>query len=443
MVKTSRRFLPLGAPLLLMLLSVAACGDTNGSVDPGPPSGSSGSVNTDGGSSGSSGAGGSDAGDAGTNPATGGGCTSLSGGSKRYVRAGASGNGSGTDWLNAMPALPAVLVRGDTYYLADGTYGRYTFNTPNSGSTQIAIKKATENDHGTATGWQATYGQGQADFSAWQVLTDNHIFDGQRRNSDWTTGATSQYGIKIAGDGPLRISSDTTVGADNATFCYVDVQAGGRDTGSGDDVVYGLSGNSNITFQSCALHDSDRTIFTMRGNWKNLVVDHTYMARNTSTPASHGELLSMTESENVTWSHNVMEDIEGTGFIVGINDGIATNWNIFGNVFYHSPAYHADTGRKPGHNEGVSGVVFVADDASNRNIGNNFRFYNNTIVGIVGLWSGVIIQKGTGNEVRNNLWFDSVRTNNSFDGAISNNWYYKIHSGRRQYTNQDGLRDEL
>ncbi len=323
-----------------------------------------------------------------------------------------------------MPTLPSVLIRGDTYYLADGAYGRYTFKTPNSGSTPITIKKAIESDHGTATGWQASYGGGQAIFTAWEVLTGYYIFDGQRRNSDWTSGATSQYGLKVVGTNPVRLS-DQSAGADNVMFCYVDVEAGGRDTGNADRVIYGITGNSDVTFQSCALHDSDGVIFLMRGNWKNLVVDHTDLARNTSTPASHGEMLSMSESTNVTWSNNFMEDIEGTGFIVGINDGVSSNWNIFGNVFYHSPAYHADTGRKPGHNDGVSGVVFVADDSSNRNVGNNFRFYNNTLVNIAGLWSGVIIQKGTGNEVRNNVWYDSVRTNNSVDGSISHNWYHQ------------------
>ena len=36
----------------------------------------------------------------------------------------------------------------------------------------------------------------------------------------------------------------------------------------------------------------------------------------------------------------------------------------------------------------------------------------------------MVIQSGSGNEVRNNVWYNSVRTNNSFSGTISNNWYY-------------------
>lgn len=342
----------------------------------------------------------------------------------QYVRPGATGRNDGTDWTNAYTALPATLKRGDVYYLADGSYGSRTFSDANSGSTTITLKKATEADHGTATGWTSTYGDGQAVFTSWRIYTDYYVFDGQRRNSDWKLGTTSEYGIRVAGRGPVRLDNGAGTGGDNLTFRYIDIQGGGRDTGTGDDVIYGLTGNSNITFQYCALHDSDRTIFLMRGNWQNLLVDNNYIARNTSTPAIHGEMLSMTESTNVTWSNNVMEDIEGTAFIAGLNGGTISNWKIFGNVAFHSAAYAADTGRKSGHNFGVAGLVFIANDSSNNNTGNNILVYNNTLYNIKGTWSGVVIQRGSGNEVRNNVWYSSVRTNNSFGGSISNNWYY-------------------
>jgi chitodextrinase len=344
-------------------------------------------------------------------------------GTVRYIRAGATATGSGLDWTNAFPAMPATLTRGATYYLADGAYGSYTFDDPNSGTSTIYIRKATVADHGTETGWLDTYGDGQATFTHWNVYTDYYDINGVTRNADWRLGTLSQYGIRVAGGSPVRLDNGSGTGGDNLTFQYVDIQGGGRDTGAGDDVIYGLTGNSHITFRHCALHDSDRTIFLMRGNWQNLTVDHCYMARNTSTPAIHGELLSMTESTNVTWSHNVMEDIEGTAFIAGINGGTATDWKVFGNVALHTAAYAADTGRRAGHNFGVSGFIFVANDASNNNTGNNFQVYNNTFYNIQGLWSGIVIQRGTGNTVQNNVWYNSTRTATS-GAAASNNWYF-------------------
>jgi hypothetical protein len=74
----------------------------------------------------------------------------------------------------------------------------------------------------------------------------------------------------------------------------------------------------------------------------------------------------------------------------------------------------------------VSAFVYIANDASNNNIGNNIQMYNNTLVNMQGLWSGMFIQKGTNNVIRNNLWYNSTRTNNNFgtNSTISHNWYY-------------------
>ena len=292
----------------------------------------------------------------------------------RYVRPGATGTNNGTDWTNAYVALPASLVRGDTYYLADGSYGSYIFDDAVSGTTVITIKKATVADHGTSTGWLDTFGDGQAIFSGWQVYSDYWVFDGQRRNSNWRTGGIDQYGIrvKVTGGIAIRLDNGGGAGADNVTFQYIDAEGGGRDTGdSNSDVVYGLTGNSNVTFRFCALHDSNRTIFLMRGNWQNLVIDHCYIARNASSAAIHGELMSLTSATNLTFSNNAVEDTEGTaGLIAGLNGGTWTGGNIYGNTVRYSAAY-AGAGR-----EGMAAIIYVANDASNRNTGNNILVYN-------------------------------------------------------------------
>src|SRR5438445_6253385 len=76
-----------------------------------------------------------------------------------YVRIGAGGANNGSDWTNAFTSIPSGtrMVRGDTYYLAAGSYGAYTFNTAESGTSGITIKAATIADHGTSTGWSNTY----------------------------------------------------------------------------------------------------------------------------------------------------------------------------------------------------------------------------------------------------------------------------------------------
>ncbi|MGZ3805746.1 MAG: hypothetical protein ACXVB4_16130, partial [Pseudobdellovibrionaceae bacterium] len=96
-----------------------------------------------------------------------------------FVRQDATGSANGSDWTNAYTSLPATLVRGDTYYIAAGNYSGRTFNTPTSGTTLITIKKAIEADHGTETGWQASYGTGQAAFTGMLEFTSSYwVFDG-------------------------------------------------------------------------------------------------------------------------------------------------------------------------------------------------------------------------------------------------------------------------
>ncbi|MDP2690325.1 MAG: hypothetical protein Q8P48_09475, partial [Deltaproteobacteria bacterium] len=110
-----------------------------------------------------------------------------------YVRSGATG--AGADWANALPSLPPALVRGDTYYIADGSYPSYTFDDPQSGSSWIYIKKATAADHGTSAGWQSSYGDGAAVFSPIKVLTGYYEINGQVGGGpgSWT----SVHGFKI------------------------------------------------------------------------------------------------------------------------------------------------------------------------------------------------------------------------------------------------------
>jgi hypothetical protein len=138
-------------------------------------------------------------------------------------------------------------------------------------------------------------------------------------------------------------------------------------------------------------------------------------------------MLSMTDSTDVTWSYNIMEDIEGTAFIAGLNNGTAANWKIYGNVGVHTAAYAANTGRGSTHNFGVAGIVYIANDASNNNSANNWLIYNNTFYNIKGTYSGIVIQAGSGNTVQNNIWYNSVRTNNSGSTAYSYNWYFNTN----------------
>jgi hypothetical protein len=99
--------------------------------------------------------------------------------------------------------------------------------------------------------------------------------------------------------------------------------------------------------------------------------------------------------------------------------GVAENWEVYGNVFYHT----ADYGTPP-NNEGVGGVIrVIRSDGDPGAIAHNWKIYNNSIINLRGLWSGFRIDEGTNNVAYNNLWYNSVRTAH-LGVQISHSWYF-------------------
>jgi hypothetical protein len=359
----------------------------------------------------------------------------ATGGTIRYVNASAVGSNNGTSWANAWTSLvtaEANVSRGQTLCVADGSYAFTTFNVANSGTSTITIKKATTGDHGSATGWVSTMGDGQAVLAGLMMSTDYWIIDGGVRNADWYTGAVSQYGIKINGN--ARLDEAGGVGTDHSTFKYVDFYGGGQDSCDGTDNIYGLYGNSQDTFQRVAIHDSDRTNFLMRGSWDDFTLEYSYIARNTSRPTQgggHGEMISMTDGNRWIIRYNVIEDTEGTaGMFAALNNGALADVKVYGNTIAYTANYGVGRGLCTGeaHNSGWSALIYVAWDASQHNSISGLKFYNNTIHQNVAGASGIHIDSGGdlgGTDVQNNIWYDSTATDNSFlGGGIGYNWYY-------------------
>lgn len=291
-----------------------------------------------------------------------------------YVRQGASGANNGTDWTNALTDLPASPVRGNTYYVADGNYAGRTFNTPASGTSAITIKKATIADHGTDTGWNTTFGDGQAFFSGAVTFTTSHwVWDGQIRNTDWRSG----YGFKICCSDGMQFGIPFSVSVTNITVRYTEMQGSGDLTGTIFDrgVRTGL-GNSNITISRSYIHDFGETLIHVFRN-ANVLIEYTWLARNGATFGVHSEGIVFTEGvTNVTVRHNVFEDIGSTAYIgtptgghPGCSGSVNSNWYIYGNVF---------TGGAKTRSLSPNGILIVFDHQHT----GDFVFSNNLIVGV-------------------------------------------------------------
>jgi len=322
---------------------------------------------------------------------------------EHYIRDGATGDGS--DWTNAWDSLPTTLIRGDTYYIADGTYPGYTFDDAESGTQYITIKKATVDDHGTDTGWQSSYGDGVAHFttgSSSNVIsfsTSYWIMDGQVR-SDWDSG----YGFKISTTVPLstqivkivRISN----GVSYVTLKYCDMQHRGDGISDvGDDIIYAPGAGSGISISNCYLHDCSRNGIVMTGN--NHLLEYSLMARTRGAGSTHAQGLQLFGTLNdFTIKNNIFRDIQGTATIACAwgTDGLY----VYGNVFWQSDGQY--------YNSPATIVDISQPDETgmtNARIYNNLWYHYTSSSGHPGVSVYHTTDSST-NLIYNNLFYDSL-----------------------------------
>lgn len=317
-----------------------------------------------------------------------------------YVRAPARGNGSGSDWANAFKTLPARLVRGHTYYIADGKYDGYAFNARETGSTPIILKKATIGDHGTKVGWRDEFGDGIAEFSGtWEFETGYYEIDGK------VGSGTSGYGFKLypssCGGGPKVVASIT--GADHVVIRHTEFQHCGEDQGdSRDDIIYVVAPSNDHSaswlFSHCYMHDTNRTHVLLM-NCDNFTFEYCHIGRRHSNGRVHGEAISINRSGSPANHHiryNTISDIQGTGFIV-IKDSVQDHIYIYGNTFYcSSERYNVSNGTICNTSRDTNTYMYI---------------YNNTFVNInrvVG-GTGIFFVNGSNNIAYNNLVYNCSR----------------------------------
>jgi len=352
----------------------------------------------------------------------------LSIGANHYIRAGASGNLSGTDWINAYNDLPSTLVRGDTYYVAAGTYSGYNFDDDESGSSYIYIKKATISDHGTSIGWNNFYGEGEAIFnggitfgsSFWEI--DGSVGSGQ-----------SGHGIRIQSNGSQKVVAMSNQSHIHIRHCNLDHQ--GNVSQSGLDIIYANSvrvSSTDIQISYCYLHDCGRCPILLT-HTNNSIIEYCYISRNKLYQSDHSEGYSAnfggTDQGHNVVRFNIWKDIGGTGQIMITGD----YWDIYGNLFYWTgTGYPNNTdcvvGNWSGKDQAVFGSSFV-------------KVYNNTIVDISGggtIDCEIYFYPGEqGNEAFNNLWVNcrSARITNA--NIQSSNVFYGNNNLFEDYENDN------
>jgi len=358
------------------------------------------------------------------------------------VRAHGGNNGDGTTWSAAgapggagcYTELPAALTRGDTYYIADGAdYANYKFDDAVDGTKWIYIKKAIESDHGTDTGWDSSYGDGQAvwiaavsgydDDACWHVTTEYYEFDGQVGGgpSDWD-GSSTAHGFKLTGpednDGTncmlMGIGLSTNTFGAHYVIKHIEFTCDGYGCASDDDFSdcsgfnpYAIISRGNIRAHSNldtdvdCLHDvtvSYCYFHKLHMCWNNSacrdwIVEYNHfktMIDNDSGTPYQEDGMKFLQSRNITIRYNYFYDTSGSGSIFMAPSDQVTNMTaggfydevepcdapelskiyIYGNIFHNENQRSNDVG-----------VVCIEDDRNRDDeVISEIYFYNNTVI---------------------------------------------------------------
>ena len=286
-----------------------------------------------------------------------------------YVRPGASGNGSGSDWTNACTDFAgscavSSMVRGDVYYVAAGRMSAKTWNRTASGATPIVIQSATVADHGTPTGWSDSYA-GQTVFTGNTSITTGY----------WTFNGVSKYGIIFdfsEGQNGLFISSSA-----GTILRYIDFDGitttGNYNYSAGTKGIVIGRGVTNLLVSHCAIHGGESLMQEGDGNTSNgvdstgTIVEYTHFYNERSISSNyHGNVYYCTGSSNGTFRYNQVENYNDEGFFVTGWEGGPTGWTIYGNVFWSDGGEQNPRGVEIRQDYNYSGI----------------KIYNNTFVNL-------------------------------------------------------------
>lgn len=339
-----------------------------------------------------------------------------------YVRQGATGNGS--EWTNAYGDLPSALMRGDTYYISDGSYAGHVFNTPISGTILITIKKATAADHGTSTGWQNVYGDGQAVFNSQIEFTSSHwVFDGQTgggAENNWN----QNFGFKIVetDDGSAVIRLGYTGSADDIIISHVDMEGKGSVSGQGGSYSndgLALYGGTNITISHFWMHGIGRGPFFSSA--RNLIAEHGWIQSFFGSSEVHSEVASIWSFDgdvgDHTFRYNLITDLRSTGGLMWDNSANpAAHLYVYGNVFYRPEGAVWDQ---------ANGVIGGWTTSASSFI--NAWVYNNTFININQQCLSTFPTVYSGNKAFNNLFYNCQSLD--FSRFAEHDYNHFINSG--------------
>lgn len=286
-----------------------------------------------------------------------------------YIRQGASGAADGSDWTNAWTNMPSTMIRGDTYYVADGTYaGVWTLNDVVDGTSYIYVKKATVDSHGTDTGWSDSYGDGQATIEVSSgnnfinITTSYWDIDGQSGSGS----DSSSYGFTFNHTNPGVATAiyEISMAANNNTHLIIKHCAFVCPGSSYDVVQVGIyhAASSGTSDNEIAYnYFSNGSAHLQLRRWSDSSIHDNYFYDNWSSASNHGQHISPGESSNdVSLYNNIFKD--SATFVVSMHKNTNYRWKIYNNIVIG----------------GVLTAVFANGDSSTANVFMQSECHHNT-----------------------------------------------------------------
>jgi hypothetical protein len=351
-----------------------------------------------------------------------------------YVRAGATGANDGSDWNNAYTSLPATLQRGASYYVADGSYGNYTCDDSLSGTTRITIKKATQSNHGTDTGWNSAYGDGQATFGTITLNRGYYTISGSTRNeNNWYQGGA--YGFRMISLFASSLNADDATGS-IVEYCDLGGSFSEGYYGGMSEAVYLVYNQHDITIRRCFLHNSTKALVQLAGG-HHITIEHCWLGPGWGKVAIRGGNLgpgyNLIVRHNTFWNSTQIDPQDSTSGItaeIGIWDSPSVgmdNNEVYGNTFFNQ------------HSAGRNAVIVVGgDNIGWRGVGGaNTKVYNNTFAGIAEAPStgNHILLNGNNTEAKNNLFYQVAGGMSIKASGTANN----VNATQNPFMNYSGL----
>lgn len=366
----------------------------------------------------------------------------------KYIRSGATGSNNGTSWTDAYSEFASVSwVRGDTYYLAGGSYLALTV-APAANGSWVTIKKANATDNGSDSGWSSSYATTTATISGLVA------FDNGKVSLNGVTGSgTSGHGIRIAVTNLTGAAITLEYDTSDYILAGLEIQGAGyaASSNSADGIFWNNGTNQKgLVVSNVWVHEVTRnglvlgavagTSFEDLGmRWSRSVISETGGCLD---PDQHGQGMQIayaTDSRFLIIEGSLFKNVVGSAMIgfLGGSSARHSDVRIINNVFWISDNATYRT---------VSpGVIWAHDSAQ---YATNFLVANNTVYGVGNVTNtGALAQfvlystNTTGNRLINNLWQSSYfsATNYGF-GTMATNGYY-VNTGAKVPTGTPGQID--